>query len=231
MIKFNIITLLPEIYDIYLNFSIFKKGKEKKIFDYYLINLREFGIGKYKKVDDYPYGGGKGLILRCEPIAEALKCIGNKGKVLYFSPKGKLLNNQMVKEYAQIDFITIINGRYEGIDQRIIDLYVDDEISIGDFVLSGSELASLIFIDAVLRHRKSFLSEETLKEESFENNLLEYPQYTRPEIFEGVRVPEVLLSGHHENIKKWRLKKSIEITKNRRPDLYKKYLEGKNEYT
>ena len=223
--NFNIITLLPEIYDVYLNFSIFKKGKEKNIFKYNLIDLRNFGLGKHKKIDDYPYGGGKGLIIRCEPIANALKTIKSKGKVIYFSPKGRVLNNKIVKEYAKVDNITIINGRYEGIDQRIIDLYVDDEISIGDFVLSGSELASLVFIDAVLRHTIDFLSEEALKEESFENNLLEYPQYTRPEIFEGLKVPEILLSGHHENIKKWRLRKSIEITKQRRPDIYKKYLE------
>lgn len=229
--KFNIITLLPEIYDVYLNFSIFKKGIEKKIFNYSLINLRDFGLGKHKKVDDYPYGGGKGLILRCEPIANALKTIENKGTVVYFSPKGKKLNIELIKKYAKIDNITIINGRYEGIDQRIIDLYVDEEISIGDYVLSGSELASLVFIDAVLRQVDNFLSDEALKEESFENNLLEYPQYTRPEVFEGIKVPEILLSGHHKNIKNWRLEKSIEITMKRRPDIYKKYLEEKNEYS
>ncbi|MCX8058167.1 MAG: tRNA (guanosine(37)-N1)-methyltransferase TrmD [Spirochaetes bacterium] len=239
---FNIITLFPEVFEIYLNISLFKKGKKKGIFNYNIINLREFGIGKHRKVDDYPYGGGKGMILRPEPLAKALNSISDKGIIIYFSPKGKLLNNELIKSFFEFEIkkdgnfnkevlkkenkaFSLICGRYEGIDQRIIDNYVDLEISIGDFVLTGGELPALCFIDCVLRQCTGFLDKNALKEESFEGNLLEYPHYTRPEIFMGYKVPEVLLSGNHKEIENWRFLERVKITKENRKDLYYKFLE------
>lgn len=239
MIYFNIITLFPDIFEVYLNFSLFKKAREKGVFNYNIINLRNFGIGKHKKVDDYPYGGGKGMLLRPEPISNALDSIKARGMVIYLSPKGELLNNDLIKRIIENNFLegnkvrdkifTLICGRYEGIDQRIIDLYVDLEISIGDFVLTGGELPALCLIDALLRYNENFLDKEALKEESFNKNLLEYPHYTRPEVFKGLKVPSILLSGNHKEIEEWRFLESIKLTKKNRKDLYYKFLEDENE--
>ncbi len=224
-IHFNIITLFPELFNSYLNFSVLGKGKEKNGFSYSIFDLRDYGIGGYNKVDDYPYGGSKGMVIRCEPVSEILDKIENRGKVIYLSPKGRTLNQKIAKSYSYNSHITLLCGRYEGIDQRLIDLYVDEEISLGDFILTGSELPALCFIDSVCRHLPNVLDEEAIVDESFNNNLLEHPHYTRPACFKGLDVPEILLSGHHANIHQWRQDKKIEITKRSRPDLYKKYLE------
>ena len=220
--KINVITLIPELYDTYFNFSVFYNALKDGIFSYELKNLRDFGLGIHKKVDDYPYGGGKGMILRVEPLVNCLNSFKEKGRVMFFSPGGRKLDISIIKEYSKLSTITIVNGRYEGVDERFIENYVDDVISIGDFILTGGDPAALTFIDALLRHVPGFLDEEALLVESFEENLLEYPQYTRPEIFEGLKVPEILLSGNHKQIKKWRDQKRIEFTLKHRPDLINK---------
>ena len=220
--KINVITLIPELYDTYFNFSVFYNALKDGIFSYELKNLRDFGLGIHKKVDDYPYGGGKGMILRVEPLVNCLNSFEDQGRVIFFSPAGRKLDISIIKEYAKLSTITIVNGRYEGVDERFIENYVDDIISIGDFILTGGDPAALTFIDALLRHVPGFLDKEALLIESFEENLLEYPQYTRPEIFEGLKVPEILLSGNHEQIKKWRDQKRIEFTLKHRPDLINK---------
>ncbi len=220
--KFNIITLIPELYETYFNFSVFYNALKNNIFSYETKNLRDFGLGSHKKVDDYPYGGGIGMILRLEPLVECLNSFEDKGKVIFLSPRGKTLNQGIVKELSKEKVITIVNGRYEGIDERFIDRYVDECISIGDFILTGGDPAALSLIDAVLRYIPGFLEEEALKEESFENSLLEYPHYTRPYEFEGMKAPDILISGNHKEIEKWRNQKRIEITEKFRPDLIKK---------
>lgn len=220
--KFNIITLIPELYETYFNFSVFYNALKNNIFSYETKNLRDFGLGSHKKVDDYPYGGGIGMILRLEPLVECLNSFEDKGKVIFLSPRGKTLNQGIVKELSKEKVITIVNGRYEGIDERFIDRYVDECISIGDFILTGGDPAALSLIDAVLRYIPGFLEEEALREESFENSLLEYPHYTRPYEFEGMKVPDILISGNHKEIEKWRNQKRIEITEKFRPDLIKK---------
>lgn len=220
--KFNIITLIPELYETYFNFSVFYNALKNNIFSYEIKNLRDFGLGPHKKVDDYPYGGGIGMILRLEPLVECLNSFEDKGKVIFLSPRGKTLNQNIVKELSKEKVITIVNGRYEGIDERFIDRFVDECISIGDFILTGGDPAALSLIDAVLRYIPGFLEEEALKEESFEQSLLEYPHYTRPYEFEGMKVPDILISGNHKEIEKWRNQKRIEITEKFRPDLFKK---------
>ena len=220
--KINVITLIPELYDTYFNFSVFYNAIKNGVFSYELKNLRDFGLGIHKKVDDYPYGGGKGMILRVEPLVNCLNSFEEKGRVMFFSPAGRKLDISIIKEYTKLSTITIVNGRYEGVDERFIENYVDDIISIGDFILTGGDPAALTFIDALLRHVPGFLDEEALLMESFEENLLEYPQYTRPEIFEGLKVPEILLSGNHKQIKKWRDQKRVEFTLKYRPDLINK---------
>ncbi len=188
-----------------------------------IINFREFSKDKQKHVDDTPYGGGAGMVIRPEPIYDAyqsiIKDLKIKPKVIYLSPKGKVFNQQLARELAKEEHLILLCGHYEGIDQRVLDEIVDEEISIGDYILTGGELPAMVVIDAISRNVEGVLNEESLKEESFSKDLLEYPQYTRPEVFLGKKVPEVLLSGHHANIEKWRLEKSLEITKNKRPDL------------
>ncbi len=220
--KFNIITLIPELYETYFNFSVFYNALKNGIFEYEIRNLRDFGLGKHKKVDDYPYGGGIGMILRIEPLANCLKSFNEKGKVILLAPRGKKIDNNLVKTLAQEPLITLVNGRYEGIDERFIEKYVDDFVSIGDFILTGGDPASLALIDAILRHIPGFLQQQALNEESFEQSLLEYPHYTRPFEYEGMNVPKVLTSGNHKEIAKWRKEKSIEMTIKYRADLLEK---------
>ena len=224
--KFNVLTLFPEMFSS-LNESIIGRSKEKGLIDINLINIRDFSKNKHKKVDDTPYGGGAGMVMEPTVVYDAFKSIKDKKtKVIYLSPQGKTLNQQKVQDLAKEESITLLCGHYEGIDQRVIDTIVDEEISIGDYVLTGGELPAMVLIDSVSRYIEGVLKEESIKEESFTNGLLEYPQYTRPEVFEGEKVPEILLSGHHENIEKWRKDKSIEITKKKRPDLLKKMAEN-----
>ena len=220
--KYSVLTLFPEMFKI-LETSIIGKAIEKDLINIDLINIRDFSKDKHKKVDDTPYGGGAGMVIRPDVVYDAYKSINDENAtVIHLSPKGKVLNQDLVKTLSKKEHIILLCGHYEGIDQRVIDEIVDEEISIGDYVLTGGELPALVLIDSVSRYIEGVLSRESITEESFTDNMLEYPQYTRPEIFHGVRVPEVLTSGNHQNIEKWRKEKSIEITKNKRPDLLSK---------
>ena len=217
--KFDILTLFPEMFDS-LNQSIIGKGQEKGLININTINIRDFSKDKHNKVDDTPYGGGAGMVINPTVVYDAYKSIKNKNaKVIYMSPQGKVLNQSKVKELAQEENIIILCGHYEGIDQRVIDEIVDEEISIGDYVLTGGEIPAMVLIDTVSRYIEGVIKQDSTNEESFSEGLLEYPQYTRPEIFNDKKVPEVLLSGNHENIRKWRRKQSIKNTYKKRPEL------------
>jgi len=217
---FKIITLFPDFFKGFLENTIVSRALASGKVQINLINCRDFTKDKYKSCDDYTYGGGAGMILNPEPIAEALDYIHAKGKRIVFpTPSGNLYNQKLAYEYTKEKEIVILCGRYEGIDQRIIDLYKPDEISIGNYIVSGGEPAACVIMDSIIRLLPGVIKGESLKEESFSNGLLEYPQYTRPENFRGEKVPDILLSGHHKNIKNWRLKKSIEKTIIKRPDI------------
>ena len=219
--KFDVLTLFPEMFEL-LNQSIIGKAIEKDLIDIKLINIRDFSKDKHKKVDDTPYGGGAGMVMKPDVVYDAYQSIKDRNaKVIYMSPQGKPLNQKKVEELSKENHLIILCGHYEGIDQRVLDKIVDEEISIGDYVLTGGEIPAMVLIDSVSRYVEGVLKEDSIKEESFSNGLLEYPQYTRPEIFEGMKVPEILLSGHHENIEKWRKEKSLEMTKKKRPDILK----------
>ena len=204
-----------------LKTSILGKAQEKKIIDINIINIRDFSKDKHKKVDDTPYGGGAGMVIRPDVVYDAYNSIKGKdnAKVIYLSPQGKTLNQEKVESLAKENHLILLCGHYEGIDQRVLDEIVDEEISIGDYVLTGGELPSMVIIDSVSRYVEGVITKDSINEESFSNGLLEYPQYTRPETFLDKKVPEVLISGHHENINKWRKEQSENITKQKRPDL------------
>ena len=220
--KFDVLTLFPEKFKS-LDMSIIGRAKEKNLIEINLINIRDFSKDKHKKVDDTPYGGGAGMIMKADVVYDAYQSIEDKNaKVIYMSPQGTKLNQKKVEELAKQEHLIILCGHYEGIDQRVIDKIVDEEISIGDYVVTGGELPAMVLIDAVSRYSTGVIAEESRKEESFTNGMLEYPQYTRPEVFEGIRVPEVLLSGHHENIDKWRKEEALKITAKKRPDMLNK---------
>ena len=217
--KFDVLTLFPEMFSA-LEQSIIGKAIEKQLIEINLTNIRDFSKDKHKKVDDTPYGGGAGMIMKPDVVYDAYNSIKSENaKVIYMSPQGKMLNQKKVEELSKEKHLIILCGHYEGIDQRVIDKIVDEEISIGDYVLTGGEIPAMVLIDSVSRYVTGVLNEQSIKDESFSNGLLEYPQYTRPEVFEGMKVPEILLSGHHENIEKWRKNKSLEITKKKRPEL------------
>ena len=219
--KFDVLTLFPEMFEP-LKMSIIGKAIEKKLIDINLVNIRDFSKDKHKKVDDTPYGGGAGMVIRPDVVYDAYKSVKSENvKVIYMSPQGNKLDQKKVEELSKEQHLIILCGHYEGIDQRVLDKIVDEEISIGDYVVTGGELPAMILIDSVSRYTEGVISSESRKEESFSNRLLEYPQYTRPEIFEGVKVPEILVSGHHANIEKWRKQKSIENTSKKRPDILK----------
>ena len=221
--KFTVLTLFPEILESYFKNSIMAKAVEKSIIEYEIVNIRDYACDRHKTCDDYPYGGGAGMVLKPEPLAAALDSVGAASKrTVYPSPSGKLFKQEYAADLSGDDELVFICGRYEGIDQRIIDSYVNDEICIGDYILSSGEVATLTVIDCVYRLLEGVISRTSLEEESFVNGLLEYPQYTRPEVFRNLPVPEILLSGHHLNIEKWRQEKSLEKTRNYRPDLLKK---------
>ncbi len=231
--KFSIITLFPEILSGYLQTSIMAKAVGAGTIGYDIINLRQFGTGKHRTCDDTPFGGGAGMLLKPEPLATALKSIGmvektgakkRQARVIYPSPSGKSFTQAKAQELAAEEHLVFICGRYEGIDQRIIDSYVDDELSIGDYVLSSGEVASLVMMDAVYRLVDEVISPESLEEESFSGGLLEYPQYTRPAEFNGHSVPDVLLSGNHAAISVWREQQQLEKTRKNRPDLWSRYM-------
>lgn len=221
--KFDIVTLFPELIDVYKKNGIIGRAVEKGLFNIDYVNLRDYSLDKHKKVDDYPYGGGPGMLLKPEPMFKALDAIKKHNSyIIYLSPKGNLFNQSKAREFSEKEHIVLITGHYEGIDQRIVDRYVDEEVSMGDYVLTSGELPALMLIDAVGRLLPGVLgSDESSIDESHSNNLLEYPQYTRPENYMEMKVPEILLSGHHKKIDEWRLYKAIEITLERRPDMIK----------
>ena len=221
--RFDVLTLFPEMFAA-LKTSILGKAQEKKIIDINIINIRDFSKDKHKKVDDTPYGGGAGMVIRPDVVYDAYNSIEERknAKVIYLSPQGKTLNQEKVESLAKENHLILLCGHYEGIDQRVLDEIVDEEISIGDYVLTGGELPSMVLIDSVSRYVEGVITKESTNEESFSNGLLEYPQYTRPENFLDKKVPEVLISGHHENINKWRKEQSENITKIKRPDLLEK---------
>jgi len=220
--KYTVLTLFPEISDAFFASSIMAKALERGIIEYKSINIRDYAFDKHRTCDDAPYGGGAGMLMLAEPLSRALEavlsCLPGQ-RAIYLTPSGKPFNQALARELAAESELILICGRYEGIDQRIIDTYVDDEISVGDYVLSSGEAAALILIDATYRLVDDVITPASLEEESFSGGLLEYPQYTRPEIYGTLKVPEVLLSGHHENIRRWRLEKRVERTLARRPDL------------
>ena len=217
--KFDVLTLFPEMFEA-VKQSILGKAIEKKLITINLVNIRDFSKDKHKKVDDTPYGGGAGMVIRPDVVYDAYKSVYEKdAKVIYLTPQGKTLDQKKVEDLSKEKHLILLCGHYEGIDQRIIDKIVDEEISIGDYILTGGEIPAMVLIDSVSRYVEGVLSQESIKEESFSNNLLEYPQYTRPEVFEGEKVPKILLSGHHENIENWRKEQSLKITKQKRPDL------------
>ncbi len=218
--KFTVLTLFPEIVKAYFESSIMAKAVEKGIIACDLVNIRDFALDKHRTCDDGTYGGGAGQLMMPEPLGKALDSVGAMKKhVIYVSPSGKPLTQKKAQELSRKDELVFICGRYEGIDHRIIDLYVDEEISIGDYVMSSGEVACEVIIDTVYRLIDGVISSESLEEESYCDGLLEYPQYTRPSEYKGLKVPEVLLSGNHEEIRKWRLRKRLQKTLKNRPDL------------
>lgn len=231
MLKIDVITIFPNIFDNFTNFGVIKEGINKKLCELNIYNLREFTEDKHKKVDDRPYGGGAGMVFMVQPIDSAVRYIKEKNdvskinlqKTILLTPSGDKLKQNTLKYLSGMENLILICSRYEGVDERIKDLVVDMEISIGDFILTGGEIPAMVLIDGIIRLLKGVVGkEESLKNESFENDLLDYPQYTRPELYKGLKVPGVLLSGNHSKIKKWRDEKSVEITRKKRPDLFDK---------
>ncbi len=221
--KFNVLTLFPDMIHDSLNHSILGKAMDKGLIEVEAINFRDYSASKHKTVDDYPYGGGAGMVIQPQPVMDAFADLNRDGKnrrLIYLTPQGKTFNQRMAEALAQEEEITFLCGHYEGIDERIIDAIVTDEVSLGDFVLTGGEVAVTVMIDAIARLVPGVLKNESSSEhESFHNNLLEYPQYTRPDVYEGMAVPKVLLSGHHKNIEQWRHEQSLIRTFEKRPDL------------
>jgi tRNA (guanine37-N1)-methyltransferase len=218
--KFTVLTLFPEIPRAFFESSIMAKAVERGIIAYDLVNIRDFAFDKHRTCDDAPYGGGAGQLLLPEPLGLALDSVqAYKKHVIYVTPSGKPFTQKKALELSKKDEIVLVCGRYEGIDQRIIDEYVDDEISIGDYVMSSGEVAATVIVDAVYRLVEDVITSESLDEESFSGGLLEYPQYTRPSVYKGMEVPAVLTGGNHEEIRKWRLRKSLQKTLMNRPDL------------
>ncbi|HOO11645.1 MAG TPA: tRNA (guanosine(37)-N1)-methyltransferase TrmD [Bacillota bacterium] len=221
--KIDILTLFPEMFDAVLKSSILGKAIEKGILRVGIINIRDFSKDRHKRVDDYPYGGGAGMAMMPQPLYDAIKSVKDESpdaRVILTSPRGKPFGQEMARLLSKEPHLVIVCGHYEGIDQRIIDTMVDEEISIGDYILTGGELPAMVIVDAVARLLPGAIgSPLSLEQESFTDGLLEYPQYTRPADFLGMKVPEVLLSGNHKKIEEWRMEKAVEITRRLRPDL------------
>lgn len=220
--KIDILTLFPEGFS-YFDTSIIKRAREKKLLDINLINIRDYSKDKHKKCDDIPFGGGAGMVMTPQPICDAIRSVrSEKSRTIFMSPCGKVLNQKLLKELAKCEHLIILCGHYEGVDQRVIDTMIDEEISIGDYIVTGGELPAMVLVDGVSRLIPGVLNNvDSAIVESFENSLLEAPQYTRPRIFESLEVPEVLINGNHAEIDKWREKEGIELTKKRRKDLLK----------
>ena len=227
--KINILTLYPDMFPGTLGYSLAGKAISEGKVELNVVNIRDFATDNYKSVDDTPFGGGAGMVMKPEVLDAAITATYKTGSLYYLSPRGVVFNQNTAKSWAtETDEMTFLCGRFEGIDERILEKWQIQEISIGDFVLSGGEPALITMLDAMIRLIPSVMGNaESGNEESFSDNLLEYPQYTRPFEYHGVSVPDVLISGHHENIDKWRYERSLEITQKNRPDIYKKYIESK----
>ncbi|HIX69046.1 MAG TPA: tRNA (guanosine(37)-N1)-methyltransferase TrmD [Candidatus Anaerostipes excrementavium] len=228
MNRFHVLTLFPDMVMSGLNTSIIGRAMDAGLLEIQAVNIRDYSTNKHLKVDDYPYGGGAGLVMQPEPIYRAYqdlkKDMKKEPRVIYLTPQGKVFHQEMAKELAKEEELVFLCGHYEGVDERVLEEIVTDYVSIGDYVLTGGELPAMVMIDAISRLVPGVLNnDDSAGEESFENGLLEYPQYTRPPVFLEKEVPEVLLSGHHENIRKWRYEQSVKRTKERRPDLWEAY--------
>ena len=230
--KINIMTIFPQMFNDFKRESLIGKAIDKGILEINVFNIRDYSKDSHKSVDDEVYGGGNGMLMMAQPIYDCYKAIvGNKTSIdtYYMSPKGKVFNQEMAIDFSKKDEIVILCGHYEGVDERALKLINAKEVSIGDYVLTGGELPAMVVIDSMARFIRGVLSnDESTNIESFRNNLLEYPQYTRPYEYEGLKVPDILLSGDHKKVDEWNLEESIEITKNNRPDLYEKYLKENN---
>lgn len=218
--KIDILTLFPEMFSAMKESILGRAQKDGKI-TINIVNLRDYTEDKHLKCDDYPFGGGAGMVMMAQPIGSAIESLDkeHKARRIYMSPKGETFRQQKVFQLLQYDHLILLCGHYEGVDQRALDLFIDEEISIGDYVLTGGELPAMVITDCITRYVDGVISPSSLVDESFADNLLEYPQYTRPQEYRGLAVPEVLRSGNHAEIDKWRREKAIEITKKRRPDL------------
>lgn len=227
--KIKILTLFPEMFDGFLTNSIIKRAIAKEVVEIELINIRDYTTDKYNRVDSYPVGGGAGLIMKCQPIVDCIrKNAGEKAHVAMLSPRGKIYNQAKARSLAKEEELILLCGHYEGIDERV-NKYVDEQISIGDYILTGGELGAMVISDSIIRLLDGAIAEESVVEESFENGLLEYPQYTEPYEFEGDKIPDILYSGNHTAINKWRQKQSLFLTKELRPDLFEKYTLSKQD--
>lgn len=217
--KIDILTLFPEMFSP-LNSSILKRATDSGILEFNIMNIRDFSLDKHKKCDDYPFGGGAGMLMSVQPLYDAIKSVKTENsKIIFPSPRGKVFNQKIAKDLSQFDHLIFVCGHYEGVDERIFELFDIEEISIGDYVLTGGELPSMVIIDTLSRFIDGVISSESLENESFSNGLLEYPQYTRPAEFMGLKVPEVLLSGNHQEVDKWRKEESLKVTRKNRQDL------------
>ncbi len=224
MMKIDVLTLFPEMFSVF-DSSLMGKAKEKKLYQLNCVNIRDYSADKHKRCDDAPFGGGAGMVMTPQPVHDAICAVDPSHEALriFMSPKGQVLNQSLVRRLSEYPRLLILCGHYEGVDQRVIDLDIDTEISVGDYVLSGGEIAAMALMDSVLRYIPGVLGNSMATvEESFSQNLLEYPQYTRPQTFMGMEVPEVLIGGNHKMIEKWRAEKAAEITAANRPDLLEK---------
>ena len=220
--KIDVLTLFPEMFTP-LKTSIIGRAVNSGKLEINVIDIRDYTLDKHRKCDDTPFGGGAGMVMMAQPIASAIEAVDkdHTAKRIYLSPKGRTFNQSVVMEYSKCEHILLLCGHYEGVDQRVLDLFIDEELSIGDFVLTGGEIPAMAVVDAVARYVDGVINNDSLTQESFASGMLEYPQYTRPQEFMGKKVPEVLLNGNHAKINEWREKKSLEITRKNRPDLLK----------
>ena len=221
--KIDILTLFPEMFTP-LKTSIIGRAVNSGKLEIEITDIRDYTLDKHKKCDDTPFGGGAGMVMMAQPIASAIEAVdpNHEARRIFMSPKGRVFDQKIVLEYSKCDRILLLCGHYEGVDQRVIDLYIDEELSLGDFVLTGGEIPAMAVADAVSRYVSGVINEQSLSEESFSSGLLEYPQYTKPQEFKGLKVPDVLISGNHALIDKWRREQAEKITAQRRPDLLNK---------